>query len=176
MAEEEMSLSEASGAFRQVLFISAGASHSVALLCKLHFFPFIFLLYAGKLLIYPKFPRYFIFWKKLLGSFKSYKIFTLFYLFSSTCFFIVLICSSIWCFFFLCFFLQSVLSFVVILQCYLLHGGYDWLTACSSLRYDLYIVQTTNQFMSFYYLVGLIYLYLLTSEPIWDMFWYDLHC
>ncbi|MBA0683240.1 hypothetical protein Goari_024912, partial [Gossypium aridum] len=32
MAEEEMSLSGVSGAFRQVLFISAGASHSVALL------------------------------------------------------------------------------------------------------------------------------------------------
>ncbi|KAB2064251.1 hypothetical protein ES319_A09G006700v1 [Gossypium barbadense] len=32
MAEEEMSLIDVSGAFRQVLFISAGASHSVALL------------------------------------------------------------------------------------------------------------------------------------------------
>ncbi|MBA0739277.1 hypothetical protein Gogos_012563 [Gossypium gossypioides] len=58
MAEEETSLSGVSGAFRQVLFISAGASHSVALLF---------------------------------------------------------------------------LSFVVILQCSLLHGGYDWLTASGNI-------------------------------------------
>lgn len=38
MAEEEGVSSEAvSGPIRRVLFISAGASHSVALLCKLHF-------------------------------------------------------------------------------------------------------------------------------------------